>query len=1329
MEIADCSPGKSPTAWHFQSACCLTRIRLFGLVIGLAVACLQSGECLGAQDTLSAELTAEPVSKLIEEAEKLGDPARGAIVYYEPTMNCARCHDANPGERSLGPDLTLKREVEWAHLIESVLAPSATINAGYETVQVLTDEGEVLSGLLGGESDLELTILKATASTKPIVIPKSQIDEWKKTKLSSMPPDLANQLSNRQQFLDLIRYLKSLSEEGPMLAAELRPAGAGVLAPLPEYESRVDHAGLIGDLNSESFERGAETYRLRCASCHGTVDAEGSMPTSLRFATGKFKNGYEPLQMYQTLNHGFGMMNPQRWMVPQQKYEVIHYIREQFLKPHNPDQFLAITDAYLATLPVGDTRGPEPVVSRPWTMMNYGPSLNNTIEVSKDGSNIAQKGIVVRLDDGPGGVESGSHWMMYEHDTMRVAGAWSGGFIDWEGIHFNGAHGRHPSVIGELSFANPTGPGFGKPTAGSISKQEQLPKEMFADQRVVGRDGKHYGPLPNDWAKFLGMYRYGKKTLIKYRVGTTEILETPGLSFVDGRPVFTRTLNLGDRKEEMVIQVAKLPGNSVEIQSEHGQAVAVVPGNARSDVTNSGKQLKGIKLDGSQFAEIQNGDAFDLFGSDYSICASIKTKKDGTIFAQTKNQEDWVQQGKTLFLRDGRPTFDIGWVGAVEANRKVNDGKRHELVMTWSHAEREVQFYVDGKPAGGGELGPEKKISETVVRFGFTNQNFPSTSHFTGAIQEIQFYQRALAANEVRQPKTIGNEKRLGVWRAIRGNEILEASGQDSLTATLSSVGIRPSAATGLLAETSLSNAKWISDDQGNLRLVVPAGPAVNFVISHCSVDSLESAKAMEAKLAGILKPANLAPFTQGGPPSYPQLLKTEIIRGDETGPFAVDVFKRPTDNQWNCQLRLTGLDFLPDGDTAIVSAWDGSVWRVSGFGQAEDSPTRDELTWQRIAAGLFQPLGVKFQNGKIYVTCRDQIVILHDLNGDHEADWYENFNSDHQVTEHFHEFAMGLQADAEGNFYYAKSARHAKTAIVPHHGTLLKVSPDGATTEILANGFRAANGVCLNPDGSFVVTDQEGHWNPKNRINWVRPGEFYGNMYGYHDVTDESDAAMTDPLCWITNSFDRSPSELLWVQSEKWGPLNGSLLNFSYGYGKIYVVPHEEVDGQMQGGMCEFPIAKFPTGVMRGRFHPADGQLYCCGMFAWAGSQQQPGGLYRVRYTGQPVHLPVRLNATADGVKIGFSDQVDPVAATDVSNYSVKTWDLKRTKNYGSKHFNEQELEVEIATLANDGQTVQLVIPEIKPTWGMEINYSIKTKSGQVLNGKIHNSIFKLKD
>ncbi len=323
----------------------------------------------------------------------------------------------------------------------------------------------------------------------------------------------------------------------------------------------------------------------------------------------------------------------------------------------------------------------------------------------------------------------------------------------------------------------------------------------------------------------------------------------------------------------------------------------------------------------------------------------------------------------------------------------------------------------------------------------------------------------------------------------------------------------------------------------------------------------------------------------------------------------------------------------------------------------------------------------------------------------------------------------MGLQVDDEGNFYYAKSARHGRAAVVPHHGTLLRVSKDGQRTDIVATGFRAANGVCVNPDGTFIVTDQEGHWNPKNRINYVRQGGFYGNMLGYHDVTNESDTAMEQPLCWITNAFDRSPAELLWVDSPKWGPLKGQLLNLSYGYGMVYVVPHEKIDGQVQGGMCELPIPRFPTGVMRGRFHPEDGQLYLCGMVAWASSQTQPGGFYRLRYTGRPIHVPIRLQATRQGMIVKFSGPLDRQTAADADNYQIEIWDIKRTADYGSPHYNQRPLPVAAARLDEDQQTVVLEIPQIQPTWCMEIAYQLRSAEGQPVRGTIHNTIHALSD
>jgi len=468
----------------------------------------------------------------------------------------------------------------------------------------------------------------------------------------------------------------------------------------------------------------------------------------------------------------------------------------------------------------------------------------------------------------------------------------------------------------------------------------------------------------------------------------------------------------------------------------------------------------------------------------------------------------------------------------------------------------------------------------------------------------------------------------------------------------------------------------------------------------------------------------DLKPMTHGGPPRWPQKLETEAEIGSDAGPFAADVLTAPEANPWLAQTRFTGLDFFPDGRLAVCS-WDGDVWSV------ETQPDSRKLIWRRIASGLYQPLGLKIVAGKIHVICRDQLAVLHDLNGDGEIDFYECLNNDHQVTEHFHEFAMGLQTDAAGNFYYAKSGRHALPAVVPHHGTLLRVSRDGSRTEILATGFRAANGVCLNPDGSFVVTDQEGFWNPKNRINWVtlapsgKP-KFYGNMLGYTDVTDTSDSAMEPPLCWITNTFDRSPAELLWVNSNRWGPLNGSLLNLSYGNGKVFLVPHERVRDVMQGGMIELPLPPFPTGVMRGRFHPADGQLYLCGMFAWAGSATHPGGLYRLRATGRPIHLPVNLHATQSGITLTFTEPLNPTTV-DARNVQIKTWSLQRTANYGSKHYDEKALEILSATLSLNRKTVHLEVQDIRPTWGMEIQFEFGAENGTPVFGAVHNTIHEL--
>ncbi len=1318
----------------------------------------------GQSPTLQQQLTAEGVPALVKAARQNGDARRGAVVFHQPSLACAKCHEV--GQRAtpplLGPDLTRPEPGTSAEfLVESVLDPSKVIRKGFEPLVAQLSDGRTVTGLIQEETTESLVLRDVTRAGEIVRLAKSEIDERAFGKTSIMPAGQVNVLASRQQFLDLARYLIEIAEGGSDRARQLMPPPSLFAFVLPDYEKQLDHAGLLQSLDDQALKRGEAIYSRLCVNCHGTKDQPGSLPTSLKFADGKFKNGSDPYRMYQTLTHGFGLMAPQTWMVPQQKYDVVHYVRETYLKPYNQSQYVPVDAAYLASLPQGTTRGPAPSNVEAWSSMNYGPYLAATYEVGNDQSNFAHKGVAVRLDPGPGGISRGKFWQVFDHDTLRMAAGWSNGaqtrpaqgttpnFIDWHGINFDGRHQIHPRLVGDISFANPTGPGWAHPET-----------QSFEDTRILGRDQKHYGPLSRDWGRFRGVYQYGDQVILSYQVGTTDVLEMPGglqVSSADAATkspsvVYTRTFHIGPRSRPMLLKVATHPSGDSTLKKIAAsgkldpdvQTIAVL----QPDAVQAVERLPG-SFDGKVQVVVQKPNDFDLDGKDYTITARIRTQTGGTIFSEAPASGPWAPNGKALFIRGGRLTFDIGWVGAVTGKSNIADGKWHDIAMTCQHETGRILLFVDGKLDGQGSLKPKARLADASVRLGCAASNFPDPTFYVGQMSDVKFFQRRLSEAEIAKPTQMDAENRVAYWKLdpITQVDIADETGRghDGRVVRGAGAGTSEPALVRIAAGLSPSpaGAEWKGGDGGSLILQLPPGnDTMKFVVS---VTRLTGGEPAPSEVAALLnqEPLDLQALTTGGPRRWTEGLRTEVVAGPDQGPFGVDILTAPASNPWLAQLRLTGFDFFADGDRLAICSWDGDVWIVSGLSQAPRDG-RQTLTWKRIANGLFQPLGLKIVDGQIYVTCRDQIAILKDLNGDGETDYVECFNSDHQVTEHFHEFAMGLQTDSEGNFYYAKSARHALPAVVPHHGTLLRVSRDGSQTDIVANGFRAANGVCLNPDGTFVVTDQEGHWNPKNRINWVvppKPGQkprFYGNMFGYHDVTDASDSAMEPPLCWITNEFDRSPAELLWVTSEKWGPLNGSLLNLSYGYGKVFVVPFEKLSppkgqtadrpfARVQGGLCELPLPTFPTGIMRGRFHPRDGQLYTCGMFAWAGNATQPGGFYRIRATGRPVHVPIGLKARKAGIRIDFSGDLDPAVAAEPSRYTVKTWSLKRTANYGSKHHDEKMLVVSSAKLSDDHRSVTLELPDIQPTWCMSIEFKLAGSEGEPINGLIHNTVHSL--
>ena len=137
---------------------------------------------------------------------------------------------------------------------------------------------------------------------------------------------------------------------------------------------------------------------------------------------------------------------------------------------------------------------------------------------------------------------------------------------------------------------------------------------------------------------------------------------------------------------------------------------------------------------------------------------------------------------------------------------------------------------------------------------------------------------------------------------------------------------------------------------------------------------------------------------------------------------------------------------------------------------------------------------------------------------------------------------------------------------------------------------------------------------------------------------------------------------------------------------------------------------------------------MYACGMHAWGSDQSaSPGGMYRIRYTGRPCLLPVGLEAYSSGMKITFTESVDPRSASNLDNYLVDTWGLKRSASYGSDRYDEKSLRIESVTVSADGRTVTLMIPDIRPTWCMQISYKLKNTTGKIFTGTVQNTVHQL--
>lgn len=576
----------------------------------------------------------------------------------------------------------------------------------------------------------------------------------------------------------------------------------------------------------------------------------------------------------------------------------------------------------------------------------------------------------------------------------------------------------------------------------------------------------------------------------------------------------------------------------------------------------------------------------------------------------------------------------------------------------------------------------------------------------------------------------------VGESRAIVRN--LEISGGGALTLVVAdsadaTVDARAATFGSVSARVSGADATFgAADGQVLLRLPANAGAIKLFLVEG-------DAAVADAIVGASAAPASLAAHTKGGPSRWGEPIVTKGELGGDDKAYTIDRITVPYDNPFGSKMRIGGMDFFSDQTKAAVSTWSGDVWIVSGI---DDS--LENLRWKRFATGAHEPLGLKIVDDVIYTVADDQITRYHDLNNDGEADYFENFNNDWDLTSGFHAFCFDLHTDPQGNFYFAfggpvKGGGRSFMRVGRHHGSVIKVSKDGSKMTRYASGLRAPNGMCVSPTGQVTTGDNEGTFVPRCPINWVTEGSFHGvidtaeNREQYKTTATVAEltggrpkhlekSEEPKPLAWLPKGVDNSGGGQVWVTSDKWGPFKDELMHMSYGQSSLYLVLKEDVDGQMQGGVVKIPV-RFTSSAMRARFNTRDGQLYVTGLKGWQTNASKAGGFDRVRYTGKTVAMPKLLKVVAGGLEIGFTVPLNPELANDPESYSVGGKAINWTHDYGTKE-TKVPFSVASAKLHEDGRTVFLAIPELKPVHMMEVSIDVESTDGDEIITKIWNTI-----
>ncbi len=121
---------------------------------------------------------------------------------------CAACHKVSGDGKEVGPDLSeIGSKLSKEALYVSILDPDAGISHNYENYELLTQEGQIETGLLLSRGRGQIEIKNAEGVVRSF--PAARIESIRQLKISLMPKGLQSKLSE-EELVDLVAYLASL---------------------------------------------------------------------------------------------------------------------------------------------------------------------------------------------------------------------------------------------------------------------------------------------------------------------------------------------------------------------------------------------------------------------------------------------------------------------------------------------------------------------------------------------------------------------------------------------------------------------------------------------------------------------------------------------------------------------------------------------------------------------------------------------------------------------------------------------------------------------------------------------------------------------------------------------------------------------------------------------------------------------------------------------------------------------------------------------------------------------------------------------------------------